>query len=103
MVCQPLPALAWRQGMRECVVTRARRQVEALVEFVAPGQRAADEIPGEPENSGPIARGYVIGSAQELIDQIAQRGVVELALGRSCEQVVRTDELDYFANPRKPA
>src|SRR5262245_20132651 len=103
LVHQPPAALARGQGVRQRVVARAGGQVEALVEFVAPGQRRADEIPREPENPRPLARGYVIGSAQELIDQVAQRGVVELVLARSCEQVVRADELDDFTNPRKPA
>src|SRR5689334_2084757 len=56
LIDESLSSLLRRERMRELIVARAGGQVKALVEFVAAGQCAADEIPGEAENSRAISR-----------------------------------------------
>src|SRR5581483_11971052 len=102
LVDQPPSALARGEHVGQRVVARARSQVEALVEFVARAQRAADEIPCEAEDPRAVAGRNFARSAQVAVDELANSWIVELRLGGSGEQVVRADKRQDFSHPRKP-
>src|SRR5262249_22871603 len=53
-VDEPKRALLRRNQVGKHVVAGARSQVEALVELVSAGERAADEIPRQPEDAGAL-------------------------------------------------
>jgi len=77
-------------------VARGGAHVEALVLFVAAGERGAGEIPGQAEHAG-AARGVdARGAVQVAVEQRAQGGVGELAAGGGGQVVVRTKLADDF-------
>src|SRR5581483_12512529 len=83
LVDQPPTALARGEHVGQRVVARARGEVEALVEFVARAQRAADEIPCESEDPRAVAGRNFARSAQVAVDELANSWIVELRLGGS--------------------
>src|SRR5262249_30730191 len=53
---------------------RRRREIEALVEEAAPGERGADEIPGHAKYRGALVGGGPVGAVQHLVEQGTQLG-----------------------------
>ncbi len=76
---QPPRAFLRRERIRQLIVSRARRQVEALVQFIAARERAADEVTRQPKDSRALLCLHLAGAAQILVDVRAKFRIGEEA------------------------
>src|ERR1700730_2430371 len=83
-------------------VARRGGEIEALVEDVAAREGRPDEVPGKPEQGGPLLGPGALRAVEELVDQRPERAVVELASARRGQEVVAADEHDDLVDAREP-
>jgi hypothetical protein len=96
------PAAVGIARVRRDAVAARRGEVEALVEQISAGEPGAHEVPGEPEQGRPRLGVDTVGAVEELVEQRAERRVVELATARRGQEVVAADERDDLGDPREP-
>src|SRR5262252_10363595 len=83
-------------------VARRGGEIEALVLLVAAGERAAGEIPGQPEDADALLGWHSLGAGQVAVDQGPQVLVRHLRGGRRGEDIVRADQAHDLVHARKP-
>ena len=91
-----------RRDVRDLERARARRQVEALVQLVAAGECAADEVPGEAEQPRAFPGVEPVRAAEVAVDQRPRLGSASCGRGRRREQIVRADEREDLGDAREP-
>src|SRR6059036_2845717 len=89
-------------GVRDNSVAARGGEIEALVEEIPAPQSGSHEVPGDPEETCARLRVHPVGAVEELVEQRAEPGIIELPAGRRGEQVVAADQRDDLRDARKP-
>src|SRR5262249_2920892 len=85
---QPVGAAAVGEGEMAGEVAWRGGEIETLVLLVAAGQRAAGEIPSQPEDADALFRCHALGAGQVAVDQRPQVLVGHLRRGWRGEHVM---------------